>query len=145
MVGRLLSFWEGLFSGDMLVSGRVPSKIKNTEDTTANCGYQVSGGWSEVTLHRTSFWYHGCKFINFGWMPFGLQQLGPTCRWTQDWMVLTQQRMYTAIMASVASLSSTQPFWCMLSLLAVRWSSTNLIWCHDKSLLQMKHQNFSRH
>ena len=23
MVGRLLSFWEGLFSGDMLVSGRV--------------------------------------------------------------------------------------------------------------------------
>ena len=26
MVGRLLSFWEGLFSGAMLVSGRVFSK-----------------------------------------------------------------------------------------------------------------------
>lgn len=31
---------------------------------------QVSGEWSEVTLHRTSFWYHAWKSINFGWMPF---------------------------------------------------------------------------
>ena len=26
MVGRLLSFWDGLFSGAMLVSGTVPGK-----------------------------------------------------------------------------------------------------------------------
>lgn len=31
---------------------------------------QVSGEWSEVTLRRTSFWYHAWESINFGRMPF---------------------------------------------------------------------------
>ena len=38
MVGNLVSFWDGLFSGAMLVSGGVKDNFENVEDAvSARC------------------------------------------------------------------------------------------------------------
>ena len=71
MVGILLSYWGGLFSGDMLVSGRVnPTQLQVHKMLAQRRGKLVSGGGFFNWKHRL---YKG--------MPSNLQKLTSTIHW----------------------------------------------------------------
>ena len=54
MVGILISFWDGLFSGAMLVSGRVVIFVSASRMSVSNSSMNLSEArfrdWSEATL-----------------------------------------------------------------------------------------------
>ena len=55
MVGRWVSFWDGLFSGAMLVLGRVPHKVKGTKLTIRTHARKATGLWTPAIAGRESW------------------------------------------------------------------------------------------